>query len=474
MYYKLVDSNRKDINKQHITLSIEEYKKLLEKKNSFNYFNNPYQRTLKQLGVKTNMDGNLIATTVSRFSKEYYEFFADKSVLTLINDNPTAPFYLVIDKDSVSASYQHDQKEISHNSKGISSGKHRRIWINYETDMEYKQVYALLTDIDKDILLFIAIFRNVQFLQIIRELGLPSHRCKKSLERLNTYGLIDKFEFVRDFSISDEEMTDSNQTAKSYGITANGTIMLLLEKVISNSLAYKWKELQRYEDNYAPIRHWKVVDAYQEFRLNENYSNYRPYPYLMPFEYEQQIFTSKKEIEKKKYSVAEKALGYDKETEKQSKTHKIIRRVPGFRFEGQIEFRDKNGSVTRFDLYPYITEKKEDNRRSDLERLGIVFEHYGRFKNGIDSNGDRRMLLLVVDSSEQIITIDNEYSLRGTNGNANSYKNLRNIVFLNLDKIQNNNLLAALETIVVTDGKKEIKTVAFTLDNIFNNESNSR
>ena len=62
-------------------------------------------------------------------------------------------------------------------------------------------------------------------------------------------------------------------------------MLLLLANKISRNFTYKWKDILREEDNYSPIRYWKVVDAYQNFKFNQNYAYFVPTSKLERFTY---------------------------------------------------------------------------------------------------------------------------------------------------------------------------------------------
>ena len=139
------------------------------------------------------------------------------------------------------------------------------IQINYSQETDYELISKQLNQLDMDILLFIATFRNVQLLlQISREFGLPIPKIKPHIKRLREFYLIQEWEFEREDT--------PGALATSYSIYSHGTMLLLLANKISRNFTYKWKDILREEDNYSPIRYWKVVDAYQNFKFNQNYA----------------------------------------------------------------------------------------------------------------------------------------------------------------------------------------------------------
>ena len=99
---------------------------------------------------------------------------------------------------------------------------------------------------------------------------------------------------------------------------------------------------------------------------------------------------------------------------------------------------------------------------SDMDNLWDVFRHFGHLKNGFDENGDKHLLLIIVDSIEQIQAINDKYRVN------DSYDGLDNILFLDLKEASTNNILSALKVLKLKeDGNHELKTTRFNINNVF-------
>ena len=99
------------------------------------------------------------------------------------------------------------------------------IQINYSQETDYELISKQLNQLDMDILLFIATFRNVQLLQISREFGLPIPKIKPHLKRLREFYLVQEWEFEREDT--------PGALATSYSIYSHGTMLLFLQQIRS-------------------------------------------------------------------------------------------------------------------------------------------------------------------------------------------------------------------------------------------------
>lgn len=159
-------------------------------------------------------------------------------------------------------------------------------------------------------------------------------------------------------------------------------MLLLLANKISRNFTYKWKDILREEDNYSPIRYWKVVDAYQNFKFNQNYAYFVPTSKLEKFTYTV-TKTQEKSESKSPLSGMEKRKSELQAKKAKKKEYTYTVHVPRYFFIGQLALNKKedDGTKNLFDMYPYITNVGDT---SDLDKLLNVFKHFGRFEDGLD------------------------------------------------------------------------------------------
>lgn len=390
-----------------------------------------FNERLRRFGVRT-IDGKATLNTVSRFSDDYYKKYASTPLLKQVSPNNDFPFHLQLQEDYI-------------------------IQINYSQETDYELISKQLNQLDMDILLFIATFRNVQLLQISREFGLPIPKIKPHLKRLREFYLVQEWEFEREDT--------PGALATSYSIYSHGTMLLLLANKISRNFTYKWKDILREEDNYSPIRYWKVVDAYQNFKFNQNYAYFVPTSKLEKFTYTLTKTQEKSEgtsplsgMEKRKSELQAK------KAKKKERTYTV--HVPRYLFIGQLALNKKadDGTKNLFDVYPYITNVGDT---SDLDKLLNVFKHFGRFEDGLDEEGNKRYLLIIVDNFDDIQEIEDKYMLIENGG----YKNLNNIIFLNLELAAEEGIdksLVVIRSQNTTEGGRVAKYMPFRMNEAFN------
>ena len=125
------------------------------------------------------------------------------------------------------------------------------------------------------------------------------------------------------------------------------------------------------------------------------------------------------------------------------------------RFNGQILLHNQEtNKITKFDLYPFITTDKQD---SDLSRLETIFKHYGRFNNGLDAEGNKRFLLIIVDNPGVIALIEEEYRL------SDRYVSLENILFMDLSESKKDFFSSIKRIKHFDDSNPELRTVQFKI-----------
>lgn len=403
---------------------------------------------VKKLGLYTNEHGDrLYSPAVSRFSKTYYPTFG----LTSEPFPNSFPFFLMLSKDEVeSLNIKSRETYTLATEPGVvnlgSGNNFLRHLIDYENESDYQVVFSLLSDLDKKILRIIAEFRNVQHIQLVKELRqYHGQRIERSLSRLHRLYLIEKHSFTRDPLVDNTAVP--GQRAFSYSIYSHGTMLLLKHKEIDPQYAYKWKEQSKREDEYSPVRHWKIVDTYLNLSLHQDFSGFIPYSYLKGFSYTEQAPQSA--------PLSDLAKSYLNENGAPS-VAQHRKRVPWIRFEGQIIMKNQDtGQRTKFDLYPLIT---EEDIRSDLSKLGDIFKHFGRFNGGVDDDGYKRYLVIIVDGIEQIETIEQRYSL------SDGYKGLNSILFLDLETSSEDYLSSLKIMQQSTPEDRTLKTIKFNVN----------
>lgn len=415
---------------------------------------NKPRRLLPKLGVYRNAETQAIySPAVSRFSLNYYDGFK----LEPVPFPNSFPFYVLIDKNSVET--LNTVRPISQVANSNSGPEHRppqksedkngviTHLIDYEGESDYHVVYSLLSDLDKQILRIISEFRNVQHVQLLKELSyLSGSKVEKSIRRLHKLYLIEKHRFSRD-ALVDKGALES-PTAFSYSIYSHGTMLLLKFGDIAPQYAYKWKEQLRREDDYAAIRYWKIFDTYLNLRVNRDFYGFVPYSYLKSFTYKEEVVNDNLSEQARTYLADRPDLGLAKSG--------VIRKVPWVRFDGQIITHNREtGQKTKFDLYPFITAEEV---RSDLSKLGNVFRQYGDIGNKLDAEGYKRYLLIIVDSEEQIRIIEERYAL------TDGYKSLSNILFLDLETSSEDYGRSLKVMKQNTSGQRNLRTLKFTIN----------
>ena len=96
-----------------------------------------------------------------------------------------------------------------------------------------------------------------------------------------------------------------------------------------------------------------------------------------------------------------------------------------------------------------------------------VFKHFGRFEDGLDEEGNKRYLLIIVDNFDDIQEIEDKYMLIENGG----YKNLNNIIFLNLELAAEEGIdksLVVIRSQNATDGGRVAKYMPFRMNEAFN------
>ena len=153
-----------------------------------------------------------------------------------------------------------------------------------------------------------------------------------------------------------------------------------------------------------------------------------------------------------------------KKAKKKERTYTV--HVPRYLFIGQLALNKKedDGAKKLFDVYPYITNVGDT---SDLDKLLNVFKHFGRFEDGLDEEGNKRYLLIIVDNFDDIQEIEDKYMLIENGG----YKNLNNIIFLNLELAAEEGIdksLVVIRSQNTTEGGRVAKYMPFRMNEAFN------
>ncbi|HEN9415787.1 TPA: hypothetical protein ACQ0F8_001812 [Streptococcus agalactiae] len=419
---------------------------------------------LKRLGVyHSKSTEQLISPAMSRYSKEYYEDFD----LTYIPPKRPFPFFLTIEKESINK-IDHNLIENDLSEKGKTERQDNnkyRILIDYSVETDSYIIFNRLSDLDKQILYFIAVFRDVQLYQIVKETGKNIDQVKKSLERLTNYSLIAHYQFKRDTLIEGEEK--GKKLGDSYSILTHGSVLLLKNNMISQEFVYKWLEEKKRVDSFTSIRNWKIVDAYLTLRLKDDFSCFVPYSYFKAFQYTEaiesipQTTNDNRNLNKQSQEIVE---NLKKTTNSRKRVKKVT--VPRVRFDGRVILKGTKDKYAHFNLFPFIPIEEEKNKEiGDLVRLKTIFRQFGHLKNGYDELGNHHLLVIIVDSFEQIKLIEDKYKL------TNDFVSLKHILFFNLELSSTTDMLSCLQRLVINkDGKNEIRTMPFKLDEVFIDE----
>ena len=329
-------------------------------------------RSLARYGIKRTADGKYRSVLPSRFSKEYYPTFQ----LTRIPPANRFPFKLQKDSDGLEAQ--------------------EKVLIDYKQESDFLLVDQQLSDLDRQILIFIGTFRHVQKYQIQKEVGpaVSGKRLDKSLKKLHRYFLIDAWEFPR--------QDKKGETATAYSITGNGSKFLAYHQLLEGQ---GYAQLDWQEKSCQPIRFWKIVDVYQMMKASAHYKGFSPRKSFSPKPYKAEL------IETRKNSLGE---------EQKTKKEKLIYLRP-LQLDGEILFENPRLQYV-FDLYPIATEE-------DFDQLQLALQHWEKLDE------DYRYLVVIVDSWDRVEELHGRYRLA---------KGPANVLFFDLDSVQNNDLLSAL------------------------------
>ncbi|MBP2620483.1 hypothetical protein ACVRXQ_06555 [Streptococcus panodentis] len=326
---------------------------------------------LSKYKIRQNESGKYTTVVPSFYDKDYYRHFQIKR----LPQTNRFPFFLQADNDG-SGSIQ--------------------LTISYQSEADFLLVGRQLSQLEQKILVFIARFRNVQKLQIQKEIGSSTagSRLEKALKKLHQYFLIEVWEFPR--------KDKAGESARAYSITRNGFSLLRYLQLLEQQGCYQW-ETAFDADLYQPIRSWKIVDTYQVFRLSAHYKDFIP----------------EKQFEPKPYTVRQadrkkNALGEEKESRTERQI--FLRQAS---VEGELLFENPRLQYV-FDLYPLVTEK---------DVADLLLQHWSTFED------DYRYLVLIVDSWDWVEEISQTYSLPDY---------AANILFFDLDSVQNDDLLSSL------------------------------
>lgn len=276
--------------------------------------------------------------------------------------------------------------QIDFNDSEIPNGKQEFYLLDYKSNTDFLVVNQKLSEFEKNILTFIGLFRYVQKYQIIKEFGLdiPGKLLKEALNNLHNLFLID----VRRFERSE------GGEAECYSINRNGTYFLTYFSLLSKEDAFHWGDEFEANDNLQPIRCWKIVDAYQVMKMSSFFKSYNAQKYFLP----------------KPYTVSK--------GNKKSRKKIYLRK---FKVDGELVFENSQFEYY-FDLYPVCNDL-------DIANLFYGLQHWATMIE------EQRYLLIIVDSWSMIEKINEHYNLADYEGN---------LVFLDLEQVQNEDMLSCL------------------------------
>ena len=315
-------------------------------------------------------------------------------------------------------------KLVIRNDDAVLNNEERVIYIDYDSDPEFEVVKDFLNDLDLQILTFIALFKNAQTYQIKKEIGvsISSAKLQASLKRLHNYFLIEKWEFTR--------YDDPEKTANAFSINRNGAYFLRYHDLIQSEDMYKWGNTYL-DDSVQPIRFWKICDTYQVMKNSAYYVGYKSQKYFSPKHIElEQVIKNKNQLGEK--------------VEKKIKKRLFIR---GVKIDGELSFRNKDLDYY-FDLFPMVTDK-------DIEDLRTIIPHWTNLKK----ENKLRYLVLIVDSWDDIKEVEQALEISSIDAN---------ILFLDLDSVQNEDLLSSLFIFNKQNGQYDV--LPFRLKESLNEE----
>lgn len=291
-----------------------------------------------------------------------------------------------------------------------------KIFLHLRFEDEYEYLFNhCLKENDNEILKFICLFRQVQFLHVAKEFpDITENKIQKSLKRLLEYHLIDKWEY--DY-ISPE---GDSRVGATYFTRAAGDIYLQVNRLLNVKNVERWDKRLFASTDDQVIRFWKTTDVYQFMKHSNDYLEYHP------------SYICKEQI----YKVTLHARKDPNTGKPMTKDRRVItRKARKFKLNGEVVMKVVNAGKNFFYshvFYPIVT-------KEDINLLELLLIHWGLYnkdrQNKLANNNyittkdnPRRFLTVICDNETIIEQIIAKYDL----------KSLKvDLVFLSLSDIEN-------------------------------------
>lgn len=318
-----------------------------------------------------------------------------------------------------------------------------KIFLHLRFEDEYEYLFNnCLKENDNEILRFICLFRQVQFLHIAKEFPyISENKIHKSLKKLIEYHLVDKWEY--DY-INHEGITKVGAT---YFTRAAGDIYLQVNRLLNVKNLERWDKRLFASTDEQVIRFWKTTDVYQFMKHSKDFLEYH----------------SSYVCEEQAYKVTLNAKKDPNTGEPITKDRRVItRKARKFKLNGEVVMKVVNAGKNFFYshvFYPIVT-------KEDIELLELLLIHWGLYnknrQNKLANNSyittkdnPRRFLTVICDDEHIIEQIISKYDL----------KSLKvDLVFLSLSDIQNVKMDDSLT--ILNENNPEIEFMRFNFNMI--------
>lgn len=298
------------------------------------------------------------------------------------------------------------------------------IIVDYRSDSDVDVIFNNLEQLDRDILLFVAKFRNVQKYQINKEFyKVSSTKIENSVRRLYQLHLVSIYDFYR--------FDKPNETASTVMIARNGLLVVRRKGMLKAVDMHHWFNDLNDQDELGPIRYWKNCDTYQMLSHAVNYVGYRS----------RVIFPSRKVIFEREVEEVDKIT---QQIKKKTVTESVF--LPKTIMDGEI-MMEKNNRLFLYDLYPVCSQ-------DDIENLKNVLRLWGAFKVETDNPENKRRILLII--------VDNRSVIEKINDRWNIQEYSENILFLDLSTAQETSITHSI--LKYSKKNNKIGIVPFRID----------
>lgn len=326
--------------------------------------------------VNGNIEKLYTSIMPSRFDEEYYENFTLKRELS----KKRTPLTFPITEDK--------------NFEGEVVIDYR--YIDYRNPDDFVFVHDRLSNKEREILTFVARFRNVQPYHIKKEFGNRFKNITQTLQHLCDLQLIQKFTFQR--------YDNKELIGHCYGILRNGLFLCRHLQYLSDKDMHFWNNEYYENDKQMAIRYWKICDTYQVLKMGQAFYAYN----------------SKVTFSKTVHEFERQITETNKAGAKIKKNIKGTSTIPFTIIDGEVVMKKEDQQLSYYDIVPICGS-------SDIHNIEHYLKRWGYFNIEKPAEGENRYLLLVVDRADIINQINEKWKIDGFSPN---------ILFLDLETAQ--------------------------------------